>query len=132
MKTCFAWVVAAALGFATLPSVAAEGEPWMCSYKGATESGDHHYIAVRPFEGPSSQHQMLNSGDFAKALFRDIAPDKRSVGGPACAQRPREFTEQWFDKILAGKGTLHSPYNTTLAEWRDGRLVRLPWPGSGK
>lgn len=132
MKAIFSFVAATAFAFTALPSAAADGDPWMCSYKGYTEDGQYHYIAVKPFDGDASQRQMLNSSDFAKALFNDLAPGTRPSGEIACAMRPREFTEQWFGKILAGKGVFHSHHNTTLAEWRDGRLVKMPWPRSAK
>lgn len=132
MKKCFAILAAAGLACAALPAAAADGEPWMCQYKGYTEAGEYYYIAVKPFDGDADQGQQLNSHDFAKALFDDLAPGKRFSGETACAQRPRDVTEQWFEKLLAGDDMFSSSYNTTLAEWRDGRIVELPWPKSAK
>jgi len=132
MNKCLTILAATALAFAALPSAADEGEPWMCRYKGYTEDGQYYYIAVKPFDGGADQGQLLNSHDFADALFDDLAPGKRFSGEIACAQRPRDVTEQWFDKLLAGDDMFSSSYNTTLAEWRDGRLVELPWPKSAE
>ncbi len=132
MKNGFRGLAGTMLACAALPAFAADGEPWMCRYKGYTEAGQYYYIAVKPFEGPASQYQELNSHEFAKALFADLAPGKRFSGETACAQRPREATEQWFKKLLAGDDMFSSTYNTTLAEWRDGRLVELAWPKSAK
>jgi len=113
---------------AALPSVASDGDRWMCSYKGYTEEGDYYYIVVKPFDGDASQHQRLNSHEFADALYADLAPGKRFSGERACARRPRETTGQWFAKVLSGKHMFSTRRNATLAEWQDGRLVELPWP----
>lgn len=132
MKTYSAILAAIGLACTALPSAAADGEPWMCRYKGYTEAGQYYYIAVKPFDGDASQSQQLNSHEFAKALFDDLAPGNRFSGETACAQRPRDVTEQWFAKLLAGDDMFSSSYNTTLAEWRDGRIVELPWPKPAK
>lgn len=132
MKKRFAILVAAGLAITALPAAAADGENWMCSYKGYTEDGNYYYIAVRPFEGNGDprQSQQLNDHDFAKALFDDLAPGKRFSGELACALRPRDVTDKWFTKMLAGDDMFSSHYNTTLGEWRDGRIVKLAWPKS--
>jgi ABC-type oligopeptide transport system substrate-binding subunit len=130
MKKRFSIVAALAVAFTALPSAASEGENWMCRYKGYSEDGNYYYIAVRPFEGDAQQSRDLNDHDFAKALFDDLAPGKRFSGELACAMRPRDVTTEWFDKMLAGDDMFSSSYNTTLAEWRDGRIVAMPWPDS--
>lgn len=123
-------LMAMGLVCAVLPAFASDGEPWMCSYKGYAEDGNYYYIAVKPFDanGDAAQGTQLNSHDFANALYADLAPGKRFSGEIACAQRPQEVTETWWKKMLAGDDMFSSSYNTTLAEWRDGRIVELPWP----
>lgn len=121
MKKCFAILAAIGLGCATLPSAAADSEPWMCCYKGYTEAGQYYYIVVHPFEGDADQSHQLNSSEFAQGLFDDLAPGKRFSGERACAQRPREVTEKWFKKLLAGDDMFSGPNNTTL-----GRMARYP------
>lgn len=134
MKKILSLVVAAGLASASLQSLAAPGEPWMCSYKGYTPEGQYHYIVIKPFDGSGDPRQdgELNSSDFAKPLFDSLAPGNRFSGERACAMRPRNVTEEWWTKMLAGDAVFNSPYNTTLAEWRDGRVVKLPWPKSAK
>jgi hypothetical protein len=132
MKARFATLAAMALAFTALPAVAADGEPWMCRYKGYTEDGQYYYIAVKPFDGEAGMSQQLNSSEFAKALFDELAPGKRFSGETACALRPRDVTEKWFEKLLAGDDFFSGRNNTTLAEWRDGRMVALPWPKAAK
>ncbi len=132
MKTVWGMMVAAGLACTALPAAAADDEPWMCRYKGYTQEGQYFYIVVKPFDGPATQGQQLNSHEFAKALFDELAPGKRFSGETACAQRPREVTGPWFQKLLAGDDMFSSSYNTTLAEWRDGRLVAMPWPKAKK
>lgn len=134
MKRLIVTLLTMGLAFMTSPSIAADGEPWMCRYKGYTKEGNYYYIAVKPFDGNSNAQQWteLNNRNFAQALFDQLAPGKRFSGETACAKRPRDFTNGWFKKLLAGEDMFSSRYNTTLAEWRDGRLVELPWPESTK
>jgi hypothetical protein len=35
-------------------------------------------------------------------------------------------------KLLADDDMFSGPLNTTLAEWRDGHLVAVPWPKTKK
>ncbi|RZA15075.1 MAG: hypothetical protein EOP93_17580 [Lysobacteraceae bacterium] len=74
----------------------------------------------------------MNSSEFGHALFAELAPGKRFSGETACAQRARDVSDTWFTKLLANDDSFSSPYNTTLAEWRDGRLSRLEWPKDAK
>lgn len=125
-------IVIASLSSMALPAAAADGDPWLCKYKGYDEAGMHYYIVVRPFDGPADRYSALNDNRFGHALFERLTPGKRFSGETACAQRPREMTEKWFQKIVAGDDMFSSRSNTTLAEWKDGNLVALPWPKDGK
>lgn len=87
---------------------------------------------ISTFDGDAARGQQLNSHDSAKALFDDLAPGKRFSGEAARAQHPRDVTEQWFKKLLAGDDMFSPPYSTTLSEWRDGRIVGLPSPKSAR
>lgn len=134
MKKVIRWVVVAGLASVSLQSFATSGEPWMCRYKGYTPEGQYYYIAIKPFDGNGDPRQdsELNSSDFAKQLFDNLAPGNRFSGERACAMRPRDVTEKWWAKMLTGDDMFSSSYNTTLAEWRDGHVVKLPWPKSAK
>ena len=132
MKKCFAILAAAALACAALPAVAADGEILMCRYKGYSADGQYYYIVAKPFEGDVALLRQLNSTEFGRALFDDLAPGKRFAGETACASRPRDVTEKWFEKLLAGDDFFSGRNNTTLAEWNGGAMVALPWPKPAK
>jgi hypothetical protein len=130
MKKFFAMLAAVGFASVSLQAFAAPGEPWVCRYKGYTPEGQYYYIVVKPFDGNGDPRQdaELNSSDFAKSLFDQLAPGNRFSGERACAMRPKDVTDKWWAKLLADDDMFSGPYNTTLAEWRDGRLVKLPWP----
>jgi len=134
MNKLVSWAVAVGLASICLQSFAADGEPWMCRYKGYTADGQHYYIVIKPFDGNGDPRQdsELNHSDFATQLFDSLAPGNRFSGERACAMRPRDVTEKWWSKMLAGDDMFSSSYNTTLAEWRDGRVAKLPWPKPAK
>ena len=131
MKKRFGIVAALALGFLALPAFA-DDEVWLCKFKGYTEDGQYYYIAVKPFDGDPSRWNELNSNDFGKALYAQLAPGKRFSGETACAMRGRELSENYWKKLLADEDSFSGPLNTTLAEWRDGHIVAMPWPKSKK
>jgi len=132
MKRCFAMLAAVSLAFAALPAFAADGELLMCRYKGYTAEGDYYYIAVKPFGGDEALARQLNNSEFAHAMFAGLAPGKRFSGETACAMRPADVTEKWYEKLLAGDDFFSGRNNTTLAEWNGAEMVALPWPKAAK
>jgi hypothetical protein len=132
MKKCFRILAAIGLAFAALPAFAAGDEVWLCKFKGYTEDGQHYYIVVKPFDGDPKQYQQLNSQEFGKALYAELAPGKRYSSEIACAMRGRELSEKWWKDVLAGEDYFSGPANSTLSEWRDGKIVALPWPKAKK
>lgn len=113
-------------------AAAAGGEVWLCKFKGWTPKGMEHYVVVKPFDGTPEQGLEFNSPAFVQKVFSDLAPGNRPSGDTACAMRASDISETWYKKLLAGDDYFSGPSNSTLAEWRNGTLVKVPWPKAKK